>query len=232
MLHPGKTSQSILFLTDDKERSRPFIDEMRREKIEVHLSAKNWKRCEYSFFQGVDLVILESERLSLEELSMYTRIRSVHKGLLTVFTEKLDEMFQVMLYEQGVDALLIKPIKPLLFLAQIRALFRRNNRWKPSDNVVFNGLEINGGSRSATFEGEEIPLSSREFDLLWYLAQNSCITIDRDKLYQNVFGVEYNGYDRAVDMYISRIRQKLSENTTLPSPIKTVRGRGYLFTAE
>lgn len=232
MAYPSATSQTILFLTNEKDGVRPFVDEMTREKIEVHVSSKNCKMYEHTFFQGVDLVIIESDELSLEELSTFSRIRSVHKGLITVFTGKVDEMFQVMLYEQGIDALFVKPIMPLLFSAQVRALFRRNNRWNPSDNVVFNGLEINGGSRSVTFEGEEVPLSSTEFDLLWYLAKNSSVTIDRDRLYQNVFGVEYNGYDRSVDMYISRIRQKIFKTTSFPSPIKTVRGKGYLFTGD
>lgn len=232
MFQAEQKKQSIIFLTDKKEDVHQYNDEMIRGGFDVQLLAKTWEQYEQAMFQTTDLIIVESGNLSLEELSVFSKIRSMHKGLLTVFTDPVDEMFQVMLYEQGVDALFVKPMKPLLLLARVRALFRRNNRWKSADNVVMNGLEINGGVRSATFDGEEIPLSSREFDLLWYLAKNSCVTIDRDRLYKNVFGVEYNGYDRSVDMYISRIRQKLAQNTNLPSPIKTVRGKGYLFTAD
>lgn len=232
MLQAETKKQNIVFLTENKDGVQQYVEEISQGGFEVQVLDKSWEQAEQVMFQTTDLIIVESEKLSLEELSIFSRIRSLHKRLLTVFTDPVDDIFQVMLYEQGVDALMIKPMKPLLLAARVRALFRRNYRWKAGDNVVLNGLEINGGVRSATFDGEEIPLSSREFDLLWYLAKNSCVTIDRDRLYKNVFGVEYNGYDRSVDMYISRIRQKLSQNTNLPSPIKTVRGKGYLFTAD
>lgn len=224
--------QSIVFLTNEAVQSKHFIDEMAQEDFMVRVFAKEWNSYENALFQGADLVIVDSSRMSLEEISAFSRIRSVHRGLLGVFTSELDEMFQVMLYEQGVDALMIKPMKPLLLVAKVRALLRRSCRTNQLDRVTFGDLQISGSARKASFAGEEIPFSSREFDLLWYLAKNASVTLDRDRLYRNVFGIEYNGYDRSVDMYISRIRQKLSETTNLPSPIKTVRSRGYLFTVD
>ncbi len=224
--------QSIVFLTNEAGESKRFIDEMAQEDFLVRVCAKEWNSYENALFQGADLIIVDSNRMSLEEVSMFSRIRSVHRGLLSVFTSEMDEMFQVMLYEQGVDALMIKPMKPLLLVAKVRALLRRTCRANHFDRVTLGDLQINGSARKASFAGEEIPLSSREFDLLWYLAKNASVTLDRDRLYRNVFGVEYNGYDRSVDMYISRIRQKLSETTCFPAPIKTVRGKGYLFTVD
>lgn len=224
--------QSIVFLTDEAGESKRFIDEMAQEDFLVRVFAKKWNTYENALFQGADLIIVDSSRISLEEVSTFSRIRSVHRGLLGVFTSDVDEMFQVMLYEQGVDALMIKPMKPLLLVAKVRALLRRSCRSAHLDRLTLGDLQINGSSRKAVFGGEEIPLSSREFDLLWYLAKNASVTLDRDRLYRNVFGVEYNGYDRSVDMYISRIRQKLAETTSLPSPIKTVRGKGYLFAVD
>jgi len=137
-----------------------------------------------------------------------------------------------MLYEQGIDVMLIKPINPLLLLAKIRAIFRLNGIRRPNSQLTFNGLEIDGGARRASYNGDDLPLSSREFDILWYMAQNSHDVLDRDRLYKNVFGTTYNGYDRSIDMYISRLRNKLVEKTDLPPMIKTVRGRGYLFATE
>ena len=68
--------------------------------------------------------------------------------------------------------------------------------------------------------------------ILWYLAKNACTTLDRDHLYKSVFGIEYNGYDRSIDMYIARIRSKMAPYHNLAPMIKTVRGSGYLFAAE
>jgi two-component system response regulator RstA len=226
-------SKSIVFLTDAADQdSRRFIEAMTREEFRVMVYPRNAVHLENDLFQDADLIIIESCKFSLEELSKFSQVRRKFKGVLAVLAENIDDMLQVMLYEQGIDALLIKPINPLLMLAQIRAIFRCNGKQKMADNLVFNGLEINGRARYASYLGDEIPLSSREFDILWYMAQNACNTLDRDRLYKNVFGVEYNGYDRSIDMYISRLRTKLAEGTNLPPIIKTVRGKGYLFAAE
>ncbi len=233
MLSSKDVPQSIVFLTDatDKDSSR-FVEAMTREEFRVKVYPRNTGLRDSSLFQDADLIIIESCKFSLEELSKFRNVRKKFKGVLAILAENIDEMLQVMLYEQGIDTLLIKPISPLLMLAQIRAIFRCNSKQKQAANLFFNGLEINGRARYASYRGDEIPLSSREFDILWYMAQNACNTLDRDRLYKNVFGVEYNGYDRSIDMYISRLRTKLAEGTNLPPLIKTVRGKGYLFAAE
>jgi two-component system response regulator RstA len=122
---------------------------------------------------------------------------------------------------------------PLLMLARISALLRRiSHRSPPPAHLLFNGLEINYGLRRASYRGEEIPLTTRKFDMHWHLAQNACTTLDRDRLYRAVFGIEYNGYDRSIDMYIARIRSKMAHYPPLAPMIKTVRGSGYLFATE
>lgn len=77
-----------------------------------------------------------------------------------------------------------------------------------------------------------MPLTTREFEILAYLAMNSGVTIDRDQLYSDVMGTEFNGYDRSIDMYISRIRNKIAVYNDQCTIIKTVRGRGYLFVSD
>lgn len=207
------------------------MDSLAQEGYTVSLRLKSKDKLEATLFQDLDLLIIDAQKLSLDELSAYPLIRTVYTGLLMILIEGIDEMLQVLLYEQGVDELLIKPINHLLMLARIRALLRRKDSRAIPVNLVFNGLEINGGLRLASYHDQEIPLTAREFDLLWYLARNSCITLDRDHLYKAVFGIEYNGYDRSIDMYIARIRSKMAFHPGLPQMIKTVRGSGYLFAA-
>ncbi len=209
-----------------------MVNALVREKYTVRLQVKNKEQLDSSTPQDMDLLIIDSNRFSLEELSTYPRLRAIYSGLLMILIDDIDEMLQVLLYEQGVDDLLVKPMNHLLMLARIRALLRRNgNRTAPA-HLLFNGLEINGGLRRAAYQGQEIPFTSREFDLIWYLAKNACTTLDRDHLYKAVFGIEYNGYDRSIDMYIARIRSKMAPYPHLPQMIKTVRGSGYLFAAE
>jgi two-component system, OmpR family, response regulator RstA len=227
-----ESCQSIVFLTENENASRLLIEVLLQEKYAVHLHLMSKKQLDTYALRNFDLFIIDSQRLSLEELSVYPLIRTVYTGLLMVLTDYIDEMLQVLLYEQGVDDLLIKPVNHLLMLARIRALLRRKgNRVAPAV-LLFNGLEINNGLRRVMFHGQEIPFTAREFDLLWYMAKNACTTLDRDQLYKEVFGLEYNGYDRSIDMYIARIRSKMAPFPNLPQMIKTVRGNGYLFAAE
>lgn len=228
------TNRSIVLLTDNEQRSKPLAEALLREDFQVQVQTKKKNRDILDQIQArtTDLLLIDSERFSLEELSTFSRVRSVYSGPLMLLIEDVDEMVQVLLYEQGVDDLLVKPTNQLLLLAHIRALLRRHNQ-RPMPTVLsFNGLEINTGLRRATYNGQEIPFTSREFDLLCHLAQHACVTLDRDQLYRSVFGIEYNGYDRAIDMYIARIRAKMAPFGRLDRLIKTVRGTGYLFAGE
>lgn len=224
--------KSIVFVTDNENESSSLVNILIQEKFTVRLQTTNKEHLTNFTPQNTDLLIIDSSRFSLEELATYPRIRAVYTGPLMILINHIDEMLQVLLYEQGVDDLLVKPMNHLLMLARIRALLRRNDNRTAPPHLLFNGLEINGGLRRAAYQGQEIPFTSREFDLIWYLAKNACTTLDRDHLYRAVFGIEYNGYDRAIDMYVARIRSKMAVYPNLSQMIKTVRGNGYLFAAE
>ncbi len=232
MLSTRDSTRSIVFLSENEQASSPLVKAMMQEKFAVNLHAKSPKQFDRYLAEDMDMFIIESSRVTLDELSTFTRLRATYKGLLVLLIDEIDEMLQVMLFEQGIDDLLVKPLNPLLMLARIRAMFRRTEQRNQPSSLLFNGFEINGGARRVSFRGQELPMSSREFDLLWYMARNAHTTLDRELLYKNVFGIEFNGYDRSVDMYISRIRQNLEKITELPVMIKTVRGKGYLFTAD
>lgn len=232
MLSSKVASKSISFITDNQHASLPFVNAMVGEEFTVNLVDHAPHRSDVIPESDSDMFIIDSGKFSLEELSFYSRLRTSYSGLLVLLIDQIDDLLQVMLLEQGVDDLLVKPINPLLLLARIRALFRRNDAPQRPSSLVFNGLSINGGTRKASCNEQELDLSSKEFDLLWYLAKNAHTTIDWDRLYHHVFGIEYNGYDRSVDMYISRIRAKLSEAQCSPQVIKTVRGKGYLFASD
>lgn len=232
MSHANYSCRSIVFLTDDKKASSSLVKALVEEKFAVNLQLRSKQYLDGFVEEDMDLFIVEADSFSLDDLSAYARIRAIYTGLMVLLINDIEEMLQVLLYEQGVDDLLLKPVSPLLMLARIRALFRRNDKRMFPANLIFNGLEINGGLRRASYLGQEIPFTSREFDLLWYMAKNACTTLDRDHLYKDVFGIEYNGYDRSIDMYIARIRSKMSPFVDLSQMIKTVRNKGYLFAAE
>ena len=103
---PGR---SILVLTDNEQGARPLVDALAREDFTVRVRERRISASDGYTPKGADLLIVDSGRFSLEELSTFPRIRSVYTGLLMLLIDDIDEMLQVLLYEQGVDDLLVKP---------------------------------------------------------------------------------------------------------------------------
>jgi len=144
-------------------------------------------------------------------------------------------MDQVVGLELGADDYVKKPVEPRVLLARIRALFRRAVPETLEDKVTelnFGALSLCASSRNVSLEGQAVDLSTTEFDLLWLLASRAGDVLDRDLLCQTVKGVEYDGIDRSIDVAVSRLRKKLSDNPDHPTRIKTVWGSGYLFVAD
>jgi len=224
-------AKSIMFITDGDPETDATMAALQKENYSVTCQpgSRDWLNCLPAM--EADLLMVDTMRLSLDDLSAFARARAQYSGLFVVLAEKIHDTMQVMLYENGIDDVLVKPLNMLLMLARIRAMFRRSVQYNSSRLSFSNGLEINNAFRQATLDDNEIELTSREFDLLWYMARNVGTTLDRDQLYQAIFGIEYNGYDRSIDMYVSRLRRKLVTSTN-DQMIKTVRGRGYLFTAQ
>lgn len=223
---------TILFVTDHQAQNRFLIDALIGEKFSVRLHQRNVLSSGNPPADEYDLILIDAPGCTLCDLSTYARLRSVSNGLLMLLVDGLDETFQILLYEQGIDDLLIKPIHHVLLLARIRARLRHHTRKSTSATLAFNGLEINRDQRKVSYQNREIPFTTREFDLLCHLARHARTTLDRDHLYKAVLGIEYNGYDRAIDMYITRIRARLAPYPHLARMIKTVRGTGYLFAAD
>lgn len=148
-----KQNRSKLFLTDNENASSLLADAMIQEEFTVSLQPKNRHYLDSCLTDKPDMLIIESSRFSFEELSEYVYLRSTYLGLLVVLINDIDEQLQVMLYERGIDELLVKPVSPLLVHARIRALFRRNEKRLHPSSPNFKGLEINGGGRRLTYRG-------------------------------------------------------------------------------
>ncbi|WP_300667982.1 response regulator [Desulfoluna sp.] len=186
-----------------------------------------------------DLVILDLMLPGLDGLSVCREVRPHYPGPILMLTAREDDMDQVAGLEMGADDYVKKPVEPRVLLARIRALLRRtdvsvsNSEGHASTrDLRFGALDINFATRSVTFHEKEVNLSTTEFDTLWVLASQSGEVLSRDALSHEVKGREYDGFDRSIDICISRLRRKLEENPEKPERIKTVWGSGYLFVAD
>ncbi|CAA0105327.1 Transcriptional regulatory protein WalR [BD1-7 clade bacterium] len=181
-----------------------------------------------------DLLILDLMLPGVSGMEICANLRPQFDGPIVMLTALADDVDQIAGLNQGADDYLPKPLKPELLLARIQALLRRH---RPSSPPAANAsqayhlppLSIDPPLQSVTWHGEPLPLSGREYDLLFFLAQHAGQVLARDRLYQAIFQTHYDGIDRSLDVLMSRLRRKVPDGENY---IRTIRGQGYLLALE
>lgn len=177
------------------------------------------------------LVILDIMLPGADGFELCRQIRRFYAGPVLFMTAKNEAIDQVLGFELGADDYVIKPVEPRILVARINALLRRSysHSHEQQEDLVFGSLSINKRARRVDLNGSDITLTSHEFDLLYILAQNAGQVVERDAIYRNLIGREYDGLDRSADVRISRLRKKLGDNAQNPFRIKTIWGKGFFF---
>lgn len=178
------------------------------------------------------LIIFDCPGSGVEGLAMCQEVRAGYSGLLVLVSENVDERFHVLALDLGADAFLPRKAGSLLVAANIRVLLRRFAPARPPSVLTFGRLTVNANRRDALIAGQAAQLSTIEFQLFWSLAQKPGCVVTRDEIYRELYNADYKGYDRKIDLYISRIRQKIGDDSTSPRHQKTVRGVGYQFVGD
>ena len=185
--------------------------------------------------QSPDLVVLDIMLPGMDGFQVCRQVRPSYAGPILILTARDDDLDEILGLELGADDYVTKPVKPRVLLARIRALLRRI---QPSveepkvSRVTLGDLTVDTSRREATLRDQAIALTTVEFDLLWYLVKHAGQVVSRQDLYQAIYNLDYDGLDRSIDVYISRLRQKLDDDPAVPHYIKTVRGVGYLLVGE
>ncbi|HPR56612.1 MAG TPA: response regulator transcription factor [Deltaproteobacteria bacterium] len=179
-----------------------------------------------------DLVLLE---VSVSDRSGFDRCRDIrhhHDGMLIVIMDHDDDLDKMLALEFGADDVLAMQAFPRFVMARIDASLRGLRRIRHHGRnrcITVGDLKVDASRREAFMKDNPLELTTIQFDLLWYLAENAGVVVTRDNLCRVLFDAEYNGVDRSVDVYISRIRHKMGDDPANPSYLKTVRGVGYLL---
>nr|WP_312578406.1 response regulator transcription factor [Sedimentibacter sp.] len=146
-----------------------------------------------------------------------------------MLTAKSMEIDKVNGLESGADDFITKPFGILELIARVKAVLRRSGKGLEERRTLeYNGLALDYDKREASYNDISIMFTYKEFELLFYLMLNKGIVVSREKILQKIWGYDYEGETRTVDMHIKTIRQKI-EVTGCPNYIKTVRGAGYKF---
>ncbi len=227
--------KEILLVEDDLRLASLVSDYLGRQEYEIKVEHRGDTAVQRIVQLQPDLVILDLMLPGKDGFAVCREARHAYSGPILMLTAREEDMDQVVGLELGADDYVKKPVEPRVLLARIRALFRRSAPLPSQDRVTemkFGALALFASSRTVTLSGDIVDLSTNEFDLLWLLASRAGDVLDRDLLYQQVKGIEYDGLDRSIDVAVSRLRKKLNDNPDQPCRIKTVWGSGYLFVSD
>ncbi|WP_058486579.1 response regulator transcription factor [Defluviitalea phaphyphila] len=188
---------------------------------------------------SVDLIILDLMLPGIDGLEVLQRIRNNDKIKnipVIMLTAKNEEIDTVLGLEMGADDYIGKPFRIRELLARVKAVLRRQKFKEDLEEkekiIRIDNLEINETTRTVRKNNKIIDMSLKEFELLRMLAKNPGRVFSRDDLLEKIWGYDYLGETRTVDVHIRHLRKKIEENDSLPYYIKTVRGIGYKFREE
>lgn len=175
-----------------------------------------------------DMILLDIMLPGIDGLEILEKIRndSRYEDIpVIMLTAKSSELDKIIGLDKGADDYIVKPFSVLELIARVNALLRRaKKREVVHDTIEIEGVVIDNQQRRVLVDDEEINLTYKEFELLLYLFQNKNIVLNRDKIMSHVWGYDFEGESRTVDVHIASLRQKLKDKAYL---IETVRNIGY-----
>ncbi|MGH4125551.1 MAG: response regulator transcription factor [Clostridium sp.] len=221
---------NILIIEDEEKISEIQKAYLEKEGYIVYCTTKGMEGIK--LFEKIEfsLVILDLmlPDISGEEVcSILRKISDVHIFMLTAKSTLENRIEGLNL---GADEYLVKPFSPRELIARVKSLFRRLNVNECETKIYNNGdLEINYEKRIVKARGEEIYLTPNEFDIVHILSSNEGKIFTREKLIERIMGIDFQGFDRTIDVHIKNIRKKIEEDTRNPKYILTVTKIGYKF---
>jgi two-component system, OmpR family, alkaline phosphatase synthesis response regulator PhoP len=180
-----------------------------------------------------DLIVLDVMLPGMDGFEVLQQLRRESDVYVLMLTAKSDETDKIIGLSVGADDYMTKPFSPRELVARVKAVLRRGRAGSNRDPVlIFRRLRIDPGARQAWKDGNLLDLTAIEFDLLNALANHRGRVLSREQLIEQVWGADYYGDERVVDVHLGHLRRKIEEDPANPALIATVRGAGYRFEDE
>lgn len=222
---------TILLVEDDVTLAETLRYNLEREGYRVIIASDGVQGLETARRERPDLVMLDVMLPRLDGFSVCRLLRRESNVPILMLTARQDEVDRIAGLELGADDYVSKPFSLGELLARVRAVMRRTDRQPEHNREVLDVgvLRLDTGSRRAWRAEQELSLSQKEFDLLTCLIRNRGMALSRDMLLERVWGYDFPGDSRTVDVHIRWLREKVEPDPSQPIYIQTVRGIGYRF---
>lgn len=223
-----KSNRRILVVDDDQDILELLKYNLKKEGYDVKVVSSGSEAVETARVFLPDLILLDIMMPNQDGVETCRQLREIGdlQGTYIVFlTARSEEYSEVAAFDIGADDYITKPIKPRALISRIGAIFRRGEFKQKGGNIITIGdLTIDKTSYTIVKGGNQVNLPKKEFELLYFLAQNPNKVFSRDDLLQNIWGTDVYVLARTVDVHVRKVREKIGEGY-----IKTVKGVGYKF---
>ncbi|MGI6727121.1 MAG: winged helix-turn-helix domain-containing protein [Anaerovoracaceae bacterium] len=226
--------KKILIIEDEKSIADIIKFNLVKEGFEIVTAYDGKKGLQKALSIKPDLILLDIMLPELDGFQVCKKVRETSTVPILILTAKEEEVDKVLGLELGADDYITKPFSMRELVARIKANIRRTDQMAsfqdaPANVREFGNLEIDMNRYEVRKNGEALDLTLREFELLKYLAEQENKVFSREQLLEEVWGYEYYGDIRTVDVTVRRLREKLEDESSEPKYIMTKRGIGYYF---
>ena len=225
--------RKILIADDNKQITTILSSYAKKEGLEPIIALDGAEAIEKfsQQEQEISMVLLDVMMPKVDGFEVCRRLRKTSMVPIIMITARGEDYDKIMGLDIGADDYVIKPFSASEVMARVRAVLRRIQPQEPAtkNSLSMDNLFINLDKYAVQIDGEEVPLTKKEIELLWTLAKNHTKVFSRDNLLDSIWGIDYFGDSRTVDSHIKRLRAKLDKYEHEKWDIKTIWGVGYRF---
>ena len=229
--------EATILVIDDEQNIRDLISAyLRNEGYEVHTAADGRAGLKAALTLKPALIVLDVMLPEMDGIALLVELRRASNAYVIMLSAKSEETDKIVGLSVGADDYMAKPFSPRELVARVKAALRRigtpAQAGLEQDVLSFRHIRIDTGQYKVWKDDELVDLTEIEFQLLRTLAQNPGLVLSREQLLQDIWGHDFYGEERVIDVHIGKIRNKLGDEPASPRFITTVRGVGYRFEDE
>ncbi|QPK83461.1 response regulator transcription factor [Corynebacterium qintianiae] len=228
---------TILIVEDEESLADPLAYLLRKEGFEAVVAPDGQTALEEFSANAIDLVLLDLMLPGMSGTDVCKKLRAISAVPIIMVTARDSEIDKVVGLELGADDYVTKPYSTRELIARIRAVLRRGpevvEEEEESDDRVLEGgrVRLDVSRHTVYVEGQPVAMPLKEFDLLEYLMRNAGRVLTRGQLIERIWGADYVGDTKTLDVHVKRLRTKIEVAPSRPTQLVTVRGLGYKFEA-